>query len=261
MSINVAIEQLPQSLRPMAEKLQASLQEYQETQQQFSEAVAETKRLTTAAAALDSEAEQANQQWKALCMERHSDQRKINGVIERSIKLKGDADALRRTAEVRDQLHDQLIMKMAPARFALHDSVDALNSAYCQHRLSELLDREGWAETVGEILGVSSRIFTRQMANLERFERVVDPLGPVVAGGYNQATLLNFAKILMGKIEGSARSAKTTIASLPAPVTGEVVASNRIALKKLLANGGKIPDDIDQRGGNHGPTKGLKKTA
>lgn len=260
MSINVNIELLPKSIQRMAESVQVDALAYQEMQRQFSEAVAETKRLITAAEALEAEAEKANQQWKQLAMEPHADQRKINGMIERSVKGKGDAAALRRTAEVREQLHEQLIMKMAPARFELVRKVGGLNSSYCKSRLAELLESEGWAETVGEILRLSSNLHTAEWATFEKFERVADPLGPTSAGGYKQASLLNFMSIIMSKIERSADAAKTTVASMPAAVTGEVVVLNRIALRKLVANGGKIPDQISQYGGNYGPETGFKLT-
>lgn len=259
MSINVKIEQLPESLRPMAEKFQTEAQEYQDTQRQFLEAVAETNRLMIAAKALESDAEQANQQWKAMAMEPRADQRKINGVIDRSVKLKEDAAALRRTVDVREQLHDQLSLKMAKARFALLGRDHLINIAFSKWRLEQCLQDESWIPKVADIFADSRAVFLGERSFLNEFEWMANPL--IVRGGedYSDQVLLNFAKVLLSKLAGAALSVKI-IAQLPAPVSGEVVASSRVALSRLEQNGGKHPDDIVQ-GLNFGPIKGLKKTA
>lgn len=260
MSIKVEIEQLPESLRPMAKKFQADAQEYQDAQRQFLEAVAETNRLKTAAEALEREAEQANQQWKAMAMEPRADQRKINGVIERSVKLKEDAAALRRTVEVREELHDQLTLKMAKARFALLDRDHLINTAFSKARLEQCLADESWAPQVAEIFAASRAVFLAERSVLNGFERTVDPVTVRPGEEYSDPVMLNFAKVLLSKMGGAEAAAVKVIAKLPAPVSGEVVTSSRVALQKLEQNGGKIPDDI-AGGLNYGPLKGLKKTA
>lgn len=260
MSIKVEIEQLPESLRPMAKKFQADVQEYQDTQRQFLEAVAETNRLKTAAEALEGEAEQANQQWKAMAMEPRADQRKINGVIERSVKLKEDAAALRRTVDVRDQLHDQLTLKMAQARFALLGKDHTINTAFSEWRLKECLADESWIPQVADIFSASRAVFLGKRDVLEGFERTANPVTVRPGEDYSDQVLLNFAKVLLSKL-GSGAGAAKIVAQLPAPVSGEVVASSMVALRKLVENGGKIPNDIASNGGNYGPVKGLKKTA
>ena len=259
MSINVEIKQLPESLRPMAEKFQTEAQEYQDTQRQFLEAVAETNRLKIAAAALDAEAEQANQQWKAMAMESRADQRKINGVIERSVKLKEDAAALRRTVEVREQLHDQLTLKMAKARFALLGRDHLINTAFSEWRLKQCLEDESWIPQVTEIFAASRAVFLGQRDVLNGFERTADPVTVRPGQDYSDQVMLNFAQVLLSKLGGAAATAKV-IAQLPTPVSGEVVTSSRVALQKLEQNSGKIPDDI-AGGLNYGPMKGLKKIA
>lgn len=259
MNINVEIDQIPESLRLMAEKFQTESQEYQDTQRQYLDAIAETNRLKAAADALEGEAEQANQQWKAMAMEPRADQRKINGVIERSVKLKEDAAALRRTVEVREQLHDQLTLKMAKARFALLGRDHSINTAFSEWRLEQCLEDESWIPQVAEIFATSRAVFLGQRAVLNQFERVVDPVAVRPGQDYSDRVMLNFAKVLLSKLGGDA-SAPKVIAQLPEPVSGEVITSSRVALQKLEQNGGKIPDDI-AGGLNYGPVKGLKKIA
>lgn len=260
MSINVEIEQLPESLQPMAKKFQAEVLEYQDTQRQFLEAIAETNRLKTAAEALEGEAEQANQQWKAMAMEPRADQRKINGVIERSVKLKEDAAALRRTVEVREQLHDQLTLKMAQARYALLGTDHTINTAFSEWRLQQCLADESWIPQVAAIFSTSRAAFLGKRAVLEGFERAASPVTVRPGQDYSDQVLLNFATVLLSKL-GSDAGATKIVAQLPPPVSGEVVASSVVALRKLVENGGKIPNDIAANGGNFGPIKGLKKTA
>lgn len=260
MSINVEIEQLPESLQPMAKKFQAEVLEYQDTQRQFLEAVAETNRLKTAAEALEGEAEQANQQWKAMAMEPRADQRKINGVIERSVKLKEDAAALRRTVDVREQLHDQLTLKMAQARYALLGTDHTINTAFSEWRLQQCLADESWIPQVADIFSASRAVFLGERNTFNGFEHAASPLTIRPGQDYSDQVLLNFAKVLLSKL-GSGAGATKIVAQLPPPVSGEVVASSMVALRKLVENGGKIPNDIAANGGNFGPIKGLKKIA
>jgi hypothetical protein len=90
--------------------------------------------------------------------------------------------------------------------------------------------------------------------------RTADPVTVRPGQDYSDQVLLNFAKVLLSKL-GSGAGAAKIVAQLPAPVSGEVVASSMVALRKLVENGGKIPNDIAANGGNYGPFKGLKKTA
>lgn len=260
MSIKVEIEQLPERLRPMASKFQAEVQEYQDTQQQFLAAVAETSRLKNAAAVLEAEAEQANKQWKAMACEPRSDQRKINGVIERSVKLKQDAAALRLTAEVRDELHDQLTLKMAKARFALLGKDHNINKAFNEYHLEQCLADSSWVSQVAEIFAASRAVFLEQRSGLEGFERAIAPVVVQAGQEYSEPVMLNFAKVLLRKMGSAGAAAVKVIAQLPEPVSGEIVTSSRVALQKLEKNGGKIPDDIAS-GLNYGPLKSLKTIA
>jgi len=231
---------------------------YIELQQTYQSTTKETGRLQQTAVALEQEASEAKAAWKALAQAPRTEQRKINAEIERSIELKSNAEKLQRTVEAKQELHHQLISQMAQARFNLNAKGRHVNSLYCQHRLEELLSNSAWVETAGEVLAVSNRVLINERERYESFERQAEPLGPAIAGGYTQAALVNFARLVLAEAMKAGHKTQTALVTVPAAVSGEVVAQNPVALKKLIANGGEIPDEIGSRGENYGPTKGLK---
>lgn len=79
----------------------------------------------------------------------------------------------------------------------------------------------------------------------------------MIDGRYTEAALINFGRLVMAKAKDS-EVPQTGLVDLPDAVTGEVIAASPIALKKLVDNGGKIPDDVGSNGGNYGPVKGLR---
>lgn len=89
------------------------------------------------------------------------------------------------------------------------------------------------------------------------FEREAEPLGAMIDGRYTVAALVNFGRQVMAKMKGK-QVPQTRLVDLPDAATGEVITASPIALKKLVDNGGKIPDDIGSNGGNYGPVKGLR---
>lgn len=230
---------------------------YLALQQTYQSTTKETGRLQQTAVALEQEASEANAAWKALAQAPRTDQRKINAEIERSIELKSNAETLQRTVSARQELQHQLVSKMAEARFYLHGKVRAINALYCQHRLEELLSDSAWLEAASEALALSNRVLLDKRVHYEPFEREAEPLGAMIDGRYTVAALVNFGRLVMAKTKGK-QVPQTWLVDLPDAVTGEVIAASPIALKKLVDNGGKIPDDIGSNGGNYGPVKGLR---
>lgn len=154
MSINPASFTPSPELQQQLEDFQARRQAYQEVQAVYQQTVQETRRLEQAADALDAEAEEANAAWKKMAKERHADQRKINAEVERSVQLKMDAEKFRRTAGVRQELHGDLVVRMAETRAAAVDACKAVRSRYAAERVQALLATEGLAELLGELRGL-----------------------------------------------------------------------------------------------------------
>jgi len=227
---NQELETLPASLQSRAMKLRERVSEYQEQQQNYLQAKAETARLRESAAALDAEAEEANSTWKAMAMQRTAEQKKINAEIERCARLKEQAGALQRTAEVREELHAQLVVGLAEKRFGLNHSVDAINRDYQAHMLESLLATPGLKDTLSKIYSLTRRKFLDQYDSIES----------VLYRKEGQAeTEINHQFIQALGLDTSSNAPQ--LASVPAPVSGEIVATGRIALERLKKEGGTIP--------------------
>lgn len=69
---------------------------------------------------------------------------------------------------------------------------------------------------------------------------------------------MNLARLVLTEAMKSGHKTQTALVTVPAAVSGEAVAGNPAALKKLIAYGGEIPDEIGSRGENCGPTQCLK---
>lgn len=124
---------------------------YQDAQRKFSECEQETRRLEQVAAALDAEADQAEQAGKELAMAREADQRKINAAFEHAAKQRMDAEKYRRTAQMRGELRFLLVKQMDSARAAAAPACSAVTTQGIRERVANLLETEGLAALVGEL--------------------------------------------------------------------------------------------------------------
>lgn len=249
---------LSPELQHRLEEFEAQKAEYVEQQRAFQEATQETARLRAAAKALQAEADETNSTWKEMAKEHKADQRKINAQIERAVSLKQQAEGLHRTAEVREELHGTQIVGMADARLNLQKKAGVLNAAYRDERFKELLATAGLADVVAELFALNS---ARVHAERNEFER--DISRPVIAEDFELRDRIEreeFGQMMADYCKGSAPGQGAfEVAGVPPAVPGEVIAGSVIALKRLKAAGGEIQDDIDSRGGNHGPIRGLRR--
>jgi hypothetical protein len=219
-------------LQQQLETFHASRLAYLEEQDVYTATVKETSRLEQAAEALEAEAEEANSSWKAMAKDRHADQRKINAEVERSVQLKTDAEKFRRTASVREELHSELIVRLAEARAEASHWCNAVRSRYMIERIQALLATEGLAELLGELhelveYGAQAEGYGSLMGELKAKD-FGSLLATVVKQGAEPITLFSET-------------------ALPTPVTGEVLALGGIELEALRQSNGQTTSIIRAR--------------
>lgn len=218
------------SLQRVQEEFQAGREAYVSLQKRFQEAVQETQRLEQAAEALKAEAEEANGYWKEMAKQRVSDQRKINAEIDRSVSLTQQAEGLLRTAAVRQELHRELLVQLADARFELATLRSAVNDLYRSERLKALLALPGLREALEEIYAI-------ERFNLRSGIEGVDRVAYSSEQDVQRACDAAFFRAV-----GLTREvAAPEVAVLPNPVKGEVVASTPLALRRFKKACGEVP--------------------
>lgn len=234
---------LPEQIQKRLERFEERKADYLATQQQYQDVVQETNRLEQAAIAMDAEAQKANASWKGMAKSLRADQRKINAEIERSVKARQDADSFRLTAEIRQDLHGELVVQMAKARWDVVKMVEPINHAYRTWRQEAILATEGFLDNLAELYALFAEGFAAEINQMEGVEKIA-----TLTTGDRQSRENTyqhaFGRLLVAKLP--AGSPGFGLVSAPPPVTGEVLVSSLIAMKRLVANNGKIPTE----GGN-----------
>jgi len=187
---------------------------YLEVQATYQATIKETARLEQAAQALDAQVEEATEGWKAMAKAPHADQRKINQEAERITALKMEAEKFRRTAELREELHGELVVQIAKARGAVSAHCTAVRGLYRDERVSALLAIEGLPELLREL-----RELTEEGQFANRVNEIANKAESI------EAPLLNSVTI-------------------PRTIPGEIVAQNGADLRRLELSGGKTTHRI-----------------
>lgn len=210
-------------------EFEAMREDYLEQQQSFLEATQETARLRATAKALLAEAGEANAAWKDMAKERKADQRKINAQIEQAVKLKQQAEGLNATAEVREELHRSLLLRLAETRWKLASAAQDVNRLFRQMRLVELLETPGLKDVLGEIYA------------LVRFSHKAGLSGLDGARFNHESQIRAECDQEFLRALGICRiQAAPALACLPAAVRGEVVASTTLGLLRFQEAGGSL---------------------
>lgn len=237
---------LSPELQERLQSFDSSAAKYQALQERFSTTRKETQRLLATAEALDAETEQANQSWKEMAKAETADQRKINAEIERGVKSKAEADKHRHTAQTREELHGEISISLAEARLRLQAEVGPLNRTYRQERIETLLATEGLGELLAEVYAL---IRDERRAEMTRTGLVT---GPQTIGDLEDQVIADrhvFGRYLVDHLEKSGAVSKAiTVADVPKPVAGEIIASGMASLKVLRDNGGHIPANMSRMG-------------
>ncbi|PMU11720.1 MULTISPECIES: hypothetical protein [unclassified Pseudomonas] len=208
---------------------------YQMAQSRFLEIANETKRLISAAEALEAEAEASNSQWKHLAEQQNVDQRKVNAEIERSIQAKQKAKTIRMTAEARAELVKQTALAMAEARFKLTASAASINASDLEQRLVSLMTDKDFLITARSAYSICE---VQCMAALRAVEQ---PTAPVDIRDVDADAWRKFSVRLMRLLKQDARPAVANLATVPTPVSGEIIATSLVGLNRLRATGGSMP--------------------
>lgn len=208
---------------------------YQVAQTRFLEIASETKRLISVAEALEAEADECNSQWKRLAEQPNVDQRKVNAEIERSIQAKQKAQTIRMTAEARAELVKQAALAMAEARFELTKSAASVNTSDLEQRLETLMTDEDF------LIAARSAYSICEAQCMAAIRAVEQPTAPVDIRDVDANAWRKFSIRLLRLIKQTARPSVANLATVPAAVPGEIIATSLGGLMRLRATGGSMP--------------------
>lgn len=197
---------------------------YEMAQSRFLEIASETKRLISAAEALEAEAEASNSQWKRLAEQQNVDQRKVNTEIERSIQAKQKAQTIRMTAEARGELVKQAALAMAEARFELTKSAAAINSSDLEQRLETLMTADDF------LIAARSAYSICEVQCMAALRAVEQPTAPVDIRDVDANAWRKFSVRLLRLLKQDARPAVANLATVPTAVPGEIIATSLVGL-------------------------------
>lgn len=241
-------DSLSPELKERLSEFDNQVKAYRELQEQFVNIAKETARLEITAAALEAEAEEANSSWKEMAKDGIADQRKINIEIERSVGRKSEAEKYRRTAAVRAEIHGDTLIRMAAARLELARDVKLLNQAYRGERIQQLMATDGMVEALTELFELSA---TAHFAEMDRMGLDSSQALRSEADERQESSEWAFSRLVAKTIrQVGGKVPPIEVANMPATVSGEIVAKGRMGLKRLKDNGGRIPNDIQARGGS-----------
>lgn len=206
---------------------------YTTLQDQYTEVVKENQRLTQEATRLETQASLTDASWNAMGKSGTIEQSKINSEIERSAQLRKDAQALRLTAEARNGIQRDLIIKVAEARLKLVGAPSAINKQLQQDLLAKALKQEGTPEALLELftlshavmlksLGEHDLVLSRCNSQYERQEKI------------KEITWITLGKKLEKLFDGVEKDILVpTLVTMPPAVPKEAVVDNTAALLKL----------------------------
>lgn len=151
--MELTIENLAPSpkLQRLQQAFEACRQEYIEAQAAFSQCKQETQRLKQAAAALEMEADQAGAHFNEIALTHGTEQRALNSLAEKQIKLRTEAEKLRKTAGMREKLNFQLSLQAIRARQKAEVACKAVRLGHIEECVAELLATNGLSELVFEL--------------------------------------------------------------------------------------------------------------
>ncbi|ETF06879.1 hypothetical protein [Pseudomonas moraviensis] len=152
-------EKLASELQERVACFEANKVVYVGLQNQLAEVTQESQRLKQKAAELEGQANRTDASWNALAKSATIDQDKINEEIERSAKLRKDAQALRVTAEARSGIESNLIVRVAEARLKLVSDPSVINKAHWQAQLAKMFAQEGMRESLMKMFALSRALF------------------------------------------------------------------------------------------------------
>ncbi|WP_116425094.1 exonuclease SbcC [Pseudomonas citronellolis] len=207
---------------------------YVDAQQRFSEIEQENIRLASQASKLEAQAEATEQAWRKKAVQPQVDQSEITEEMGRGETLRNEAQALRSTVEARTALKAPLLLEMAELRAALRREPSAINEAYWRALLDQVLIQDGLREALLQAFVLSRDLYLSKLGDME----------PVLAARCNgqparQAFIAKGAwDVFSNELERLFAGAENDmeaplLASLPAPVRGEVVAETPVELHRL----------------------------
>jgi hypothetical protein len=185
--------------------------------------------------ALVVEAEASNFQQKDLAEQPNVDQRKTNSEIERSIRTKQLAQTFRMAAEARGELVKQASLAMPEAVFELTESAAGINTPDLEQRLETLMTDEDFLIAARSAYSICE---AQCMAAIRAAEQ---PTAPVDIRDVDANAWRKFSIRLLRLIKQTARPSVANLATVPAAVPGEIIATSLGGLMRLRATGGSMP--------------------
>lgn len=202
-------------------------------QKKYTEVVQENQRLTQEATRLETQASLTDASWNAMGASGTIEQSKINEEIERSARLRKDAQALRFTAEARTGIPNNLIIQVAEARLKLVGVPASINKLFQQDLLAQALKQGGTLEILLELFTLSHAVLLKSLGEHEvvlsrcnsQHERQVK---------IQELTWVALGEKLEQLFDGAEKETQVpTLAAMPPTVPKEAAVDNTAALLKL----------------------------
>lgn len=226
-------EKLPQEVQGRLAIFETNKKTYVELQEQLAEIAGESQRLKQKAAELEGQAKRTDASWNALAKSAIIDQEKINEEIERSAQLRKDAQALRATAEARQGIEKNLIVRVAEARLKVANDPDLINKAYWQAQLTGMYAKEGMRENLLEMFALSRALFLQSLDEHDGLLRGCNSMRERQTKT-NELTWKAFGKDLEKLFGDDEQSAKApSLVTMPPAVSTEVLVNTPGELLRL----------------------------
>ncbi len=202
-------------------------------QKKYTEVVEENQRLTQEATRLETQASLTDASWNVMGASGTIEQSKINEEIERSARLRKDAQALRFTAEARTGIPNNLIIQVAEARLKLVGVPASINKLFQQDLLAQALKQGGTLEILLELFTLSHAVLLKSLVEHEvvlsrcnsQHERQVK---------IQELTWVALGEKLEQLFDGAEKETQVpTLAAMPPTVPKEAAVDNTAALLKL----------------------------
>ncbi|EJM77924.1 hypothetical protein [Pseudomonas sp. GM60] len=203
-------------------------------QKQLTEVTQEDQRLKKKASELESQADRTDASWNAMAKSATIDQSKINEEIERSAKLRKEAQDLRLIAEARTDIHNKLVIQVAEARIKLVGVPSTINKEYHQALLARALKQEGTLDILLELFTLSRALFLKSLDEHDGLLARCNSMRERQTKT-QELTWVTFGKEIEKLFDGAEKEALApTLATMPPAVQKEIVVDTHVALRKLL---------------------------
>ena len=160
-------ENLSPELQERLKVFEANKDDYISLQKQYTEFVQEDQRLAHEAVKLDNLASNTESSWKKMSRSGTIEQDKINEEIARSATLRQEAEALRITANARNEIKEDISFKVSEARLKLLNAPESINKDLQLALFERALNRPGTIDILLELFALRRAVTLKSLVEHE----------------------------------------------------------------------------------------------